>query len=110
MELKITTVRYREALWYEEGLSGKLGNSVYYQLRGKTFIRKAPVTGYNKVATEKQAVARERFKAAQQYALLVLSDPGWKAMYEKMANKKRTAYLQAMSDWFKNNKLTSKNS
>ena len=84
-----------------EGLSGKFGKKIYYQLHGKTFVRKAPKTGYNKVATEKQAVVRERFKEAYLFARSVISDPVLKALYEKRAKKGCSAYNTAISEFLK---------
>ena len=88
--------------WLSEGLSGKFGKKVYYQLRGKTFVRKAPKVGYNKTATEKQAVVRARFTEAQHFAKSVISDPFLKALYEKKAKNGCSAYNQAISEFLRN--------
>ncbi len=88
--------------WMSEGLSGKFGKKVYYQLHGKTFVRKAPKTGYNKTATEKQAVARARFTEAQQFAKSVISDPVLKVLYKKKAKTGCSAYNTAISEFLRN--------
>lgn len=90
-------MQHKKIKWWEEGGSGKIGNKVYYQLNGKTFRRKAPGVPYNIVPTEKQAAARQRFTAAHQFALTVINDLVLKAMYEKKAEGKCTAYAKAVS-------------
>ncbi|MEP7197977.1 MAG: hypothetical protein ABI851_15770, partial [Saprospiraceae bacterium] len=70
---------------YEEGLSGKLGDQVYYNRWGKTFVRKHPGS-YNKTATPKQATGRARFTEAHRFAQAVIADPVLKASYHKKAN------------------------
>lgn len=82
--------------WYTQGGSGKLGNKVYYQLNGKTFVRKA-AGSYNKIPTPKQAAARERFAAAQQLAVQAMKDPLLKTKFEALAMGKCTAYAKAIS-------------
>jgi len=82
--------------WYLEGGSGKLGNKVYYRLKGKTFVRKAPVS-HNVIPTAQQATVRERFMAAHRFAQSVIADPVLKAYYLKKANGKCNAYSKAVS-------------
>lgn len=99
MKVKITY--YKKLEWWEEGLSGKLKDKVYYQLNGKTFIRNAAKPGYNKIPTAKQETKRNRFKEAQQFAKTVINDPVLKALYEKMASGRCSAYAMAVSDWMR---------
>ena len=84
----------------EETLHGKLGDVVYYQRNGKTFTRRAPGS-YNKIPTEKQAPLRERFKEAHRFAQMVIADPVLKALYNKKANRKCTAYSKAVSEYMR---------
>ena len=100
MKVKITT--YRDLDWWEEGLSGKMGSVVYYQLNGKTFIRNT-ASNYDKTPTPKQTAARERFKQAQLFAISIISDPVLKAQYQARTGAKCTAYATAISEWLKAN-------
>ena len=84
----------------EEILYGKLGDVVYFRLNGKTFMRKA-AGSYNKIPTEKQAGVRERFAAAHRFAQAVIADPALKALYNKKANGKCTAYAKAVSEYMR---------
>ena len=86
--------------WYEERGSGRIGDMVYYTRWGKTYMRKRP-GGYDKTATEKQGLARERFIAAHQFAQAVIADPVLKALYNKKANRKGTAYSKAISEYMR---------
>jgi hypothetical protein len=87
--------------WLSPGLTGKMDGMVFYQVRGKTFIRKAPQTGYNKIPTEKQAANRELFIAAQLFAQSVVRDPALKAAYAKKGGGRHSAYIQALSDFMR---------
>ena len=80
------------------GLSGKRGDLIFYQRFGKTFIRKASGS-YNKIPTEKQAIARANFIEAHHFAQSVINDPVQKAIYEKKANGLCTAYSKAVSEY-----------
>lgn len=91
--------RNQQVPWYAEGGRGRVDNVVYYQKDGKTFMRKAPATGYNKTPTPKQAAARARFIEAHRFAQSVINDPQLKALYEKKAGWKRTAYNLAVSEF-----------
>ncbi|MEO8769131.1 MAG: hypothetical protein ABI402_03580 [Ferruginibacter sp.] len=80
------------------GLSGKIGDEVYYKRNGKTFVRKAPGS-YNKIPSRKQAIERERFKQAHLFALSVINDPALKAAYNIKAKGLSTAYIAAVSEF-----------
>ncbi len=80
------------------GFSGKLGDIVYYQRGGKTFVRQAPGS-YNKVATEKQTPGRNRFTEAVAFAKKIVADPVQKAIYQLKARKGRSAYSQAIVEY-----------
>jgi hypothetical protein len=86
--------------FYEKGLSGKMGDIVYYQRRGKTHIRKVPAKP-SKPGTPKQTANRERFATAQRFAATVIADPALKAMYKQKAGGRCTAYAMAISEWLK---------
>ena len=81
-----------------EGMSGKMDGMIFYQRFGKTFIRKA-AGSYNKVPTEKQAIVRARFIEAHHFAQAVIKDPVQKAIYEKKAKGRCTAYSKAVSEF-----------
>ena len=89
-------MKHKELEWWEEGGSGKIGNKVYYSRKGKIFKRKAP-RRHNIIPTPKQAVVRERFTAAHRFAQGVITDPILKALYQKKAKGKCTAYAKAVS-------------
>lgn len=91
-------MKLKDTHWLSEGLSGKQGDLVAYQLYGKTYFRKAPGS-YNKVPTQKQAEVRERFKAAHQFAQSVINDPVLKAEYSKKAKNRCSAYIKAVSEF-----------
>jgi hypothetical protein len=82
------------------GLSGKMGDLVFYQLGGKTFARKAPGS-YNKIATPQQAPGRERFQKAMEFAKSVIADPLLKAAYQARSKPPRNAYLTAISEYMR---------
>lgn len=85
-----------------EGTSGKIGDVVFYQRYGKTFMRKAPGS-YNKVATARQAMARARFVEAHKFAQGIINDPVLKAAYHKKAKGHCYAYNKAISEYLLNN-------
>ena len=87
-----------------QGCSGKIGNLVFYQLHGKTFVRKA-AGGYNKIATPKQAAVRSTFEAAQLFAKTIINDPVLKAIYQAKAVPPQNAYTMAVSDYMLEHKL-----
>ena len=91
-------MKMKKERWLWEGGSGKLLGKVYYRLNGKTFARKAPGS-YNKIPTEKQAAARERFIAAHQFAKSVIADPALKALYEQTLGNYVNAYTKAVSEY-----------
>ena len=90
----------RELQQYEQCLSGRAGDMVYYNIKGKTYIRKRPGS-YNKNPTAQQAAARLHFAAAIAFARSVIADPVLKALYTKKAAGKRTAYATAISEYLK---------
>ncbi len=86
--------------WWAAGNSGKLGNVVYYTRKGKTYVRKAPVS-HNITPTQKQAAVRERFIAAHKFAQNIIADPTLKQLYTQKAAGKRSAYSEAMAYFFR---------
>ncbi len=90
----------RELQQYEQGLSGRTGDIVYYNIKGKTYTRKRPGS-YNKNPTAQQATVRARFAAAIAFAQSVIADPVLKVLYTEKAAGKRTAYAMAISDYLK---------
>ena len=94
--------------FYEEGGTGKLGKKVYYKRFGKTWKRKY-VPSYNVIPTEKQAACRELFRAANEFAKGIISDPVLKALYTLKAKGRKTAYSVAISEYLFLNKPTTTN-
>lgn len=97
--MKVKIIKYRKLEWYEQGFSGKTGKLIFYQRNGKTFIRNAAKNGYNKIATTKQAIGRDRFKAALIHAKTILANPALKALYTQMAGDRSSAYGLAISEY-----------
>jgi len=93
-------MKLKEINMLAPGLSGKTEGYIFYNRFGKTFIRKAPGS-YNKVPTEKQAIARARFIEAHRFAQSVINDPVKKAEYEKKAKGRCNAYSKAVSEYMK---------
>lgn len=93
-------MKLKDDHFLSEGLSGKMHGMIFYNRFGKTFIRKASES-YNKVPTEKQAAVRARFIEAHRFAQAVINDPVKKAIYEKKAKGKCTAYSKAVSEYLK---------
>lgn len=85
---------------YEEGLSGKVGDEVYYNRYGKTLLRRRPGS-YNRIPTEKQAAVRLRFAAAHLFAQSIIADPVMKVLYTKKAGGRCTAYSMAVSEYLR---------
>ena len=85
---------------YMQGLSGRLGNVVFYTRYGKTFMRKAP-RSYNKIPTAKQAAARAHFMAAHQFAQSIIANPALKSLYEQGLGTHISAYSKAVSEYMR---------
>lgn len=98
--IKMFAMKMKKERWLWEGGSGKLLGKVYYKRNGQTFARKAPGS-YNKIPTQKQAAARERFMAANQFAKSILADPVLKALYEQNLGSHISAYSKAVSEYMK---------
>ncbi len=97
-------MKMKKERWLWEGGSGKLLGKVYYKRNGQTFARKAPGS-YNKIPTPKQAAARERFMAANQFAKTIIADPVLKAQYAARANRGGSAYSTAVSEFLRGSSL-----
>jgi len=81
-----------------KGFSGKVGDIIIYNRFGKTYARKAPGS-YNKIPTEKQAAARERFIAAHEFAKSIIADPVLKSLYLLDLGNHTSVYSKAISDY-----------
>jgi hypothetical protein len=79
--------------------SGQLGEMVFRELRGKTFVsRKPSVTAE---PTENQVEHRERFKQAAAYGKSALADPLTRELYEEAAkNKNIPVFAATIADFF----------
>ena len=91
-------MKWKKWLPLLQGHSGKVGNKVFYQRNGKTFIRKAQGS-HNIIPTPLQAVARERFRQAHLFAQGIISDPVLKAVYQKRAKPMNSAYNVAVAEY-----------
>lgn len=81
------------------GVSGMVDNWVYRRVRDQTVIAKRPSVSGRK-PTAAQAVQRDRFRLAAEYAARVLSDPYQQRAYENLAAKQdRRADKLVMSDY-----------
>lgn len=95
-------MKMKKENWLWQGGSGKLLDRVYYKRHGKTFARKAPGS-YNKIPTEKQAAARERFTAAHLFAQNIIANPLLKALYDQKGDQNLSAYSKAVSEYLLGN-------
>lgn len=87
-----------------QGLSGKVGNSVYRRLAsGETVVARAPSKSPAS-PSESQNAHRQRFKQAVARAKAALANPETRAYYEAAAAKSgKTPYNLALSDCMKSN-------
>ena len=86
------------------GLSGKVGNFVLKQVKGKTIMCAVPNKS-NVKASKRQKANRQRFKKAVAYAKAINDDPQQHTLYlKKLKNKSDTVYRFAMREFFKRNK------
>jgi hypothetical protein len=90
-------------------MRGKIGNMVYRRTAsGKTITTKCPDMS-NVKWSPAQIAQRERIKEATAYAKAAMADPNVRAIYEKMAKKKkRQPFRIAVSDYFKGIDLLAK--
>ena len=88
-----------------DGISGRSGNHVFKQLRGKTIMCKRPSKPTKQ--SDHQKENRDRFKKASQWAKDVLLDPDKKAYYQKKARKMElpNAYTAAIADYMRGVKV-----
>src|ERR671913_490626 len=92
-----------------EEMRGKIGNMVYRRTAsGKTITTKCPDMS-NVEWSPAQIEQRERLTQANAYAKAAMADPKVRAIYEKMAKKKkRQPYRVAISDYCAGNNLLAK--
>jgi len=93
-----------------EGISGKLGNFVFKQVRGKTTISPCPPKPTTQ--SDSQKGTRDRFRKASEWAKNVLMDADQKAYYQKKARKLKlpNAYTAAIADYMRSAKVMQVNS
>ena len=75
-----------------QGLSGKVGNVVFKQRRGKTYVEPMPVYNKDRILTQKELDVRAKFAKAVAYARKAMSDPVLHEVYKKQAYRNKTAY------------------
>ena len=80
------------------GLSGKLGNVVFRQSRGKTIVSSRPVVKAE--PTERQLAQRARFEEAARFASTAIENPKTFSSYQQMAKRQHrsSAYQAALTD------------
>ena len=83
------------------GMSGTLGNKVYYQLRGFTYVRKRPGYKYNDHPGPRQAATHNNFREAHLFAKSIIADRMLKAQYAAKAKPGCTAYVTALSEYLR---------
>lgn len=81
------------------GLSGKVGQFVFRQKDGRTFVSQTPRA--QGPPSEAQLDLRSRFKQAVLYAKAAVADAAMKLFYASKAKNGRTAYNVAFGDFFK---------
>jgi hypothetical protein len=88
-----------------EGISGKYGNHVFKQVRGKTIV--CPLPPKPRSESEQQKENRNRFKQASAWAKRILLDADQKAYYLKKACKLNlpNAYTAAIADYMRRAKV-----
>ncbi len=86
-----------------QSLSGKIGNIIIKNYKGKAVISKIPDMS-NVVKTEQQLENQDRFQAAQAYAKSIINDPIKKSEYLKAIPEGKTVYHAALSKYLKENK------
>ena len=83
------------------GMSGTLGDKVYYERRGATHVRQRPRYTYNDHPGPKQATTHDNFRAANLFAKSVVANPMLKALYAAKAKPGSNAYLTAVSEYLR---------
>lgn len=86
------------ARFTKNGISGKVGDLVYYIRNGKQFVKKAPRKRGKKPCTPAEAKQRLQFKKAAIYANTVQNNPELLAIYQAQAKPGKTAYNLATRD------------
>ncbi|HEY0059412.1 MAG TPA: hypothetical protein VGB56_09760 [Flavisolibacter sp.] len=81
------------------GLSGKVGQLVFRQRNGRTFVSKVPRA--QGPPSEAQLDLRSRFRQAVLYARTAVADAATKLFYTSRVKPWQTAYNVAFSDFFK---------
>lgn len=79
-----------------DNLTGTIGNLIYYQRNGKTYVRTKPVT-YRDAKTEKQVLARGRFAGCNRFYDLLRSDLFrriWKVAAEGTGKNAKNLFVQ----------------
>lgn len=73
---------------------------VFRERAGKVYLSGPPKKRKNRKPTAPQAVIQDRFRAAVDFAKMVMEDPELKAAYKKVALPGQTAYNMAFKDAF----------
>jgi hypothetical protein len=88
------------------GFSGRIGNVIYRQINGQTWVSPVP-RPTKQPPTKAQQAHRERFRQASAYARQVCADPQRHALYAKLVtDKTKTVYGTAIRDYLKPPEIT----
>ena len=83
-----------------QGLSGSINKQLVYRTRnGRTYVSKYPKMDQI-VPTERQLQEKSKFSAAVKYAQSLLAKPEEKAALLERAPEGRTAYHQAIKEYY----------
>ncbi len=86
------------------GISGRLGDVVYRQYKGRTLTCKPPGPRTTPPSPAQRRI-NEKFKAAGLYAREVMADPERSKAYQKLKSRHASLYHAIMSDFIKNGPL-----
>ena len=101
--IKLTVMAILQNNHLLAGLSGKIGNFVLKQVKGKTIMCSVPTVKKGKLSKQQRA-NQQRFKQAVAYAKAINDDPAKREAYLKKVKKGESVYQYAMREYFKMNK------
>jgi hypothetical protein len=66
-----------------KGIRGKVGDKVYREIRGKTFVQAAPVYNKNRIPSQNELETRAKFSKATAFARKAMVTPELRVIYEQ---------------------------
>ena len=91
-----------------QGFSGKLGNQLIIKRAGNRTILSACPQKAKKSLSEKQLDVQRRFKAATEYARMVIKDPVLSAQFKSRPGDGISVFNLAVADFYKKHKAYEK--